>query len=91
MKIEEIRGISPSYVQCWTCRNSPILDKEATLGDVSVEVEARLTAKGTDHESRHPGHRVNLFLYRQNLETETASSELPIARDMMERLLSGRK
>lgn len=91
MKIEEVRGISPSYVQCWSCRNAPILDKEATLGTVSAEVEARLTAKGTDHESRHPGHRVSLFLFIQDLPVEEVKSELPIVREMRAKFLLGQK
>ena len=91
MQIEEARGISTSYVQCWSCRNSPILDKEATLGTVSAEVEARLTAKGTDHESRHPGHRVSLFLFNQDLLVGEIKSELPIVRELRARFLLGQK
>lgn len=82
MQIEEVRGISPSTVQCWSCRNSPILDKEATLGTVSAEVEARLTSVGTNHESRHPSHRVTLTLVRQ----EPVEAEIPLIRDMRARL-----
>ena len=91
MKITEIRGISPSTVQCWTCRNAPILDKEATLGTVSNEVRTRLEACGTRHESRHPNHRVDITYYTQELPVEEVTSELPIQRDMRNLLESLRK
>lgn len=90
MKITEIRGISPSTVQCWTCRNAPILDKEATLGTVTQEVRTRLEACGTRHESRHPSHRVDITYYTQDLPVEETSSELPIVRDMQQLLDSVR-
>ena len=85
MKYEVIRGISMSRVQCWTCRNAPILDKENTLGAVSDEIRARLESTGIKHEQRHPSHRVTLTLYIQDLPKEETKSELPIVRDMRDR------
>ena len=91
MQIEEIRGISPSYVQCWSCRNSPILDKESTLGTVSQEVRTRLEACGENHIRRHPNHRVNITYYTQDLPVEEVKTELPIVREMRARLILGQK
>lgn len=82
MKIEEVRGISPSTVQCWSCRNSPILDKEATLGTVSDAVRARLESVGENHERRHPHHRVDITFYSQELPVEETVTEVIIARNI---------
>lgn len=82
MKVQEIRGISPSTVQCWSCRNAPIIDKEATLGVVPQEVRTRLEATATNHEARHRGHRIDVTYYTQELPVEEVSSELPIVRDL---------
>lgn len=83
MKIEEVRGISPSTVQCWSCRNSPILDKEATLGTVSESVKARLESVGENHERRHPHHRVSITFYSQELPFEETSTEVIVARSIL--------
>lgn len=88
MLIDTKRGISVSRVQCWSCRNSPILDKEDTLGTVSDEVKARLENKGIDHEKRHPGHRITLTLYIQDLPEGETKSELPLQRQMRERFIA---
>jgi len=90
MKITEIRGINPSTVQCWTCRNAPIIDREATLGTVSQEVRTRLEACGENHVRRHPSHRVDITYYTQELPVEETSVELPIIRDIQDLLNSVR-
>lgn len=89
MIVEELRGIGISKLQCWSCRNSPIIDKEQTMGFITDDVRQRLEQSALKHEQRHPEHRMTLTIFTQDIATET-KQELPIVGEMRLRFQSQR-
>ena len=67
---------SKDYVQCFSCRNCPILP---TVGTVDVDIQSRLQSTADKHERLHSGHQITIF-----------NAQLPIVRDMQERLEANR-
>lgn len=52
-------GASGNYVQCFDCRNAPILH---TRGDQAMDIKVRLESTAEYHEQRHRGHDVVVYL-----------------------------
>jgi len=73
MVIVETKG-SRSYVQCFSCKNAPILP---VVGDKKSDLQPRLEATATQHESRHPNHRVTLYVL--------SPTESPLSSDIKKR------
>ena len=69
MRFENVTGVSGNYVQCFDCKNAPILP---TRGDLTVDIQVRLQSTAEHHEQRHKGHDVVVYV-----KTE---SSLPIVR-----------
>jgi len=86
--ILNLEGDLRSRVRCTSCNNGKELSFADTKGNVGEFVERRLMHTAEHHEFYHPTHSIEVTFYRKKKENLT---ELPIVREMRERLESLRK